>query len=96
MKKKLVALLVVMAMIALVACGGGNSGGSSGGSSDGGGDAEATSIDKLTVMFVPSRPAEEIISATSGLGDLLIAGFAEKGGTPLFSRGKAGIGHPEK
>lgn len=80
MKKRVIALLMVIAVLALAACGGGGntSGGSSGGSTSGDA-AETVKVDKLTVMYVPSRPADEIISATSGLGDMLISAFAEKG-----------------
>ena len=77
MKKRLVAFLVIMAVLALAACGGG--GNSSSGGSTGGDTPAATKIDTLKVMYVPSRPADEIISATSGLGDMLINSFAEKG-----------------
>ena len=81
MKKRIVALLIVMVMVALAACGGGgsSSGGNSGGSS--GGDAAEVnkSIEKLTCMFVPSRTPEEILAATSGLGDLIIAEMANFG-----------------
>ena len=36
------------------------------------GSAETVAIDKLTIIYVPSRPADEIISTTSGLKDILI------------------------
>ena len=41
--------------------------------------AESIEIPKLTVIYVPSRPAEEIITATSGLKDAMITAMAEKG-----------------
>ncbi len=84
MKKRLVAILMVIAVLALAACGGGGnstSGDSSGSTS--GGDAAATGenvhLDSLKLQFVPSRPAEEIITQTSGLPDLLIAELANHG-----------------
>ena len=36
-------------------------------------------IDKLSIMYVPSRPADEIISTTSGLKDILIEKLGEAG-----------------
>ncbi|MBE6115590.1 MAG: phosphonate ABC transporter substrate-binding protein [Erysipelotrichaceae bacterium] len=36
-------------------------------------------FDVLHLQFVPSRPAEEILTGTSELGDLIIAGMKEKG-----------------
>ena len=41
--------------------------------------AEGAAIDKLTIMYVPSRPADEIISTTSGLKDILIEKLGEAG-----------------
>ena len=40
---------------------------------------EAKEIKKLTIMYVPSRPADEIISTTSGLKDILIEKLGEAG-----------------
>lgn len=41
--------------------------------------AETISIPKLTIIYVPSRPADEIISTTSGLKDILITELANYG-----------------
>ena len=55
-------------------------------------------FDVLHLQFVPSRPAEEILTGTSELGDLIIAGMKEKGydivagdlrGEPFYRRRKA-------
>lgn len=40
---------------------------------------ENIKIDELKLQFVPSRPAEEIITTTDGLGDLLIKELANHG-----------------
>ncbi|MBQ9059015.1 MAG: PhnD/SsuA/transferrin family substrate-binding protein [Atopobiaceae bacterium] len=41
--------------------------------------AAGAAIDKLSIMYVPSRPADEIISTTSGLKDILIEKLGEAG-----------------
>ena len=41
--------------------------------------SENIKIDELKLQFVPSRPAEEIITTTDGLGDLLIEHLAKHG-----------------
>ena len=41
--------------------------------------AEAVDLGELKLQFVPSRPAEEIITATDGLGDLIIAELGQRG-----------------
>ena len=41
--------------------------------------SENVKIDELKLQFVPSRPAEEIITTTDGLGDLLIEYLAKHG-----------------
>lgn len=42
-------------------------------------EPENIKIDSLNLQFVPSRPAEEIITTTDGLGDLLIKELANHG-----------------
>ena len=73
MKKLLTILLTALMVFTLAACnnGGGNSG-------DNSGDA-ANKIEKLTIMYVPSRPAEDIIVAGTGLGEILVAEMAKRG-----------------
>ena len=85
MKKKLLVVLLVLVLVltALTACGkkeepkpaepaseGGNEGGET---------AEAIDLGELKLQFVPSRPAEEIITTTDGLGDLLIEQLGKRG-----------------
>ena len=41
--------------------------------------AEAIDLGELKLQFVPSRPAEEIITTTDGLGDLLIEQLGKRG-----------------
>ncbi|MEI3601841.1 PhnD/SsuA/transferrin family substrate-binding protein [Oceanobacillus sp. SE10311] len=65
MKKFLYLFMVSAIIVVLAACGGKDEGGSSSGE-DG-----KTSIDKLSIGFVPSREPEEIITATEPLKDLL-------------------------
>jgi len=73
--KKLAVLLMVLMMMS--AC----SSGSSSGSRPARAKTGSKEIDTLRLQFVPSRPAEEIITATSGLGDLLIEYMAKEGYT---------------
>ncbi len=65
MKKLLVALL---ALLLLVGCSNGKA-------------KEHKHFETLRMQFVPSRPADEILTGTSELGDLIIAGMKEKGYT---------------
>lgn len=75
--KKLLAILLAMLMVfGLAACSSGN-----GGSENSGSTETEKHIETLKLQFVPSRPAEEIIQTTDGLGDLLIAEMAKKGYT---------------
>ena len=80
MKKLLTILLALLMLLSLAACTS-NQTPTSGGE----GGEETTGVnkefDKLTLMFVPSRTPEEIIAATSGLGDLVIAEMAKHGYT---------------
>lgn len=55
--------------------------GCSSATTDGGSETGSTEIDELRLQFVPSRDPGEIITATDGLGDLLIDAMAEKGYT---------------
>jgi phosphonate transport system substrate-binding protein len=75
MKKLLTVLLALLMVFGLAACNGSNSGN--------GGEAEGPSkeFEKLTLVFVPSRTPDEILAATSGLGDLVIAEMAKHGYT---------------
>ena len=41
--------------------------------------SENIKMDELKIQFVPSRPAEEILTTTAGLGDLLIPEMAKRG-----------------
>ena len=77
MKKLLTILLALFMIFSLAACnqGGGNQGGNEGGESG----SDVKKIETLRLQFVPSRPAEEIIQTTDGLGDLLIAEMAKHG-----------------
>lgn len=51
-------------------------------SNGGGGAASATKeFEELKLQFVPSRPAEEIITTTDGLGELLIEEMGKRGYT---------------
>jgi phosphonate transport system substrate-binding protein len=77
MKKLLTILVAVLMIFGLAACNNGGNSGNEG--SNEGGETAATSIEKLTVMYVPSRPAEDIITATSGLGDIIIKEMSKKG-----------------
>lgn len=79
MKKLLVALLSLFMVFSLVACGNETSGTTT--------DETATTIEKLTVAFVPSKDADVILQAAAGneelgyrsLNDIIIAGMAERG-----------------
>lgn len=75
MKKLLTVLLALLMVFGLAACNGGN-GGSNGGAAE-----DDKHIETLKLQFVPSRPAEEIIQTTDGLGELLIAEMAKHGYT---------------
>lgn len=77
MKKLLTILLAVFMVFGLAACnqGGGNEGGNEGG------EEVSKHLEELKIQFVPSRPAEEIMTTTAGLGDILIAEMAKHGYT---------------
>lgn len=60
MKRLLLALLAIVTVFTLAACGGADK-------------------EKLTIYFVPSRPADEILEVTEPLGDLLMQDLAEQG-----------------
>ncbi|MBR0165071.1 MAG: PhnD/SsuA/transferrin family substrate-binding protein [Lachnospiraceae bacterium] len=94
MKLKRFAAVALLAALLAGCSSGGNAGGgaassaapaasSEAASQETGGESETAAqpveIAKLTVVYVPSRPAEEIITATSGLKDVMIAAMAEKG-----------------
>ena len=95
MKKRLVVALLVMAMLVMAACSSktaepANSGSDSEKAEEAeeteeaeaeaeAESAENTHLDSLKLQFVPSRPAEEIITQTSGLPDLLKAELANHG-----------------
>ena len=89
MKKKLIVVLLVLVLVlaAFTGCakkedpkpaeGGSETAEGEGGEAEGG--EVNKNIEKLTCMFVPSRTPEEILAATSGLGDLIIAEMANHG-----------------
>jgi phosphonate transport system substrate-binding protein len=64
MKKLLLALLLVIGVFALTACGG---------------REEDNTIETLTVLFVPSRDAQTILDTTAPLAELLKAELAALG-----------------
>lgn len=87
-KKVLVVLMIAVLMVtALSACGKKDDAAPADGSAEGeeaeegGEDAAAEPVDLgvLKIQFVPSRPADEIITTTEGLGDLLIPELAARG-----------------
>ena len=80
MKKKLIAvLLVVVLVLTATACA--KSETPSGGGTDAGTDAEAQHIETLKIEFVPSKDADVIITGTKGLDKLIIDTMATKGYT---------------
>ena len=74
MKKLLTIMLATLMVFTLTACSGGNSG-NQGGEDTGG----VVLLDSLKLQFVPSRPADEIITTTDGLGELLIEELSKRG-----------------
>ena len=76
MRKYLYLFMVSAIIVVLAACGGNDEGSSSSG--EDGGDGE-TSIDTLSIGFVPSREPDEIITATEPLKNLLTEEMAELG-----------------
>lgn len=94
-KKLIVVLLVIAVLVmALAACGNSNQNSNNGedeaeepGDDEGEGEAEGEGeelaelieLGELKLQFVPSRPAEEIITTTDGLGDLLIEQLGKRG-----------------
>ena len=74
MKKLLTIMLAALMVFTLTACSGGNSG-NQGGEDTGG----VVLLDSLKLQFVPSRPADEIITTTDGLGELLIEELSKRG-----------------
>ena len=88
MKKKLIVVLLVVVLIlaAFTGCSKKEepkpaetqSGEAEGGEAEGG-ESGGIDLGELKLQFVPSRPAEEIITTTDGLGDLLIAQLAKRG-----------------
>ena len=75
MKKLLTVLFALLMIFSLAACN--NNSGNSG--NEGGEQGGEISLGDLHLQFVPSRPAEEIITTTDGLGDLLIEQLAKRG-----------------
>ena len=93
MKKKLIAVLLIMVLVLTALSGCAKKEEPAGGDeaeaeaeAEGeeeaeaeGGEAEVVDLGELKLQFVPSRPAEEIITTTDGLGDLLIEQLAKRG-----------------
>lgn len=63
-------LVVLLTLLLLVGCNGG-----------GNANKDDKHLEVLKLQFVPSRPADEIITTTSGLGELLIAEMKKQGYT---------------
>ena len=74
MKKLFTVLLAVLMVLGLAACSSNNNSSDTDDTTDG-----VKHLDALRLQFVPSRPAEEIITTTDGLGDLLKAELATRG-----------------
>ncbi len=85
-RRNFVMCAAAAAGMALAGCGNSAPAGDGGADAAAEGEGEAAEesaagakLDKLTVMYVPSRPADEIISTTSGLKDILIEKLGEAG-----------------
>ena len=76
MSKKIISLLLALAMVfSLAACGPSNNESQDTSNKEG----ELTKVDEISVQFVPSRDPEEIMSATKPLGDLLKKHLKDQG-----------------